>query len=92
MKAEKLIRMANQIAAFFRPYPEEQAVKGIHDHLWAFWTPGMRQSLLDQASRDHGQLDPLVKKALVAFKAGESPTEREIAGPEEVGELGSDAG
>jgi len=29
MSIEKLIRMANQIASFFRSYPEDQALKGI---------------------------------------------------------------
>ncbi|WP_230532596.1 formate dehydrogenase subunit delta [Microvirga roseola] len=27
------------IAAFFRSYPENQAINGLHDHLTAFWTP-----------------------------------------------------
>ncbi len=36
----KLDHMANQIAAFFRSYPEEEAVAGIHDHIRSFWSPG----------------------------------------------------
>ena len=38
---EKLVRMANQIATFFRSYPEEEAVAGIQKHIKAFWTPKM---------------------------------------------------
>jgi formate dehydrogenase subunit delta len=92
MSAEKLIRMANQIASFFRSYPEDQATRGIHDHLTAFWTPGMRQTLIALALQETTHLDPLVIKALVAFQTGKSPIEKEVAGPEIVGELGSDAG
>ncbi len=92
MSTEKLARMANQIASFFRSYPEDQAVRGIHDHLVAFWTPGMRAALLAHVNRGGLELDPLVTKALLTFAGGKSPIEKEVAGPEQVGELGSDAG
>jgi formate dehydrogenase subunit delta len=92
MNHDKLIRMANQICAFFRSYPEDQAVRGIHDHLVAFWTPGMRAELAGCAADQADGLDPLVTKALSAFQPGRSPIEKETAGPEEVGQLGSDAG
>jgi len=92
MTTEKLIRMANQIAEFFRLYPEDQAVKGIHDHLVAFWTPRMRAAILACSGPDCDKLDPLVRKALLDIRTGKSPIEKEIAGPEKVGELGSDAG
>jgi formate dehydrogenase subunit delta len=92
MNTEKLIRMANQIADFFRSYPEPQAVSGIHDHLVAFWTRGMREDVLAHAVGGGEGLDPLVVKALLAFRTGHSPIEKEIAGPETVGQLGSDAG
>lgn len=92
MSTEKLIRMANQIADFFRPYPEDQAVKGIYDHLMAFWTPGMRRTLRDCTGHERDKLDPLVAKSLLQFQTGKSPIEKEIAGPEKVGELTSDAG
>ena len=36
---EKLIRMAVEIANFFRNYPEERAVEGIATHINKFWTP-----------------------------------------------------
>jgi len=92
MSTAKLVRMANQIASFFRSYPDDQAVHGIHDHLVAFWTPSMRAALLADANREGHELDPLVAKALLTFAPGKSPIEKEVAGPEQVGELGSDAG
>ncbi|MGO4573807.1 formate dehydrogenase subunit delta [Microvirga sp. 2TAF3] len=81
MNIEKLIRMANQIAEFFRSYPEEQAATGIHDHLVAFWTPHMRDAILIYANQGGDKLDPLVVKALQTFRTGESPIGKQVAGP-----------
>jgi formate dehydrogenase subunit delta len=92
MNIQKLIRMANQIAGFFRSYPEDKAVAGIRDHLVLFWTPGMRDAILAHARLGGAGLDPLVAKALQAIQPGESPIEKEVAGPEKVGQLASDAG
>jgi formate dehydrogenase subunit delta len=50
MQADDLVRMANQIARFFAPYPEADAVEGVRDHLVHFWDPGMRKELLAIAS------------------------------------------
>ena len=61
--AAKLARMANQIAIFFRSYPEGEGIRGVHEHIKAFWSPRMRQDLaarLDDPSLD---LDPLVVAA-----------------------------
>jgi formate dehydrogenase subunit delta len=92
MTTEKLIRMANQIAGFFRSYPDEQAVSGIQDHLVAFWTRGMRQEILTHVERGGDGLDPLVIMALRTSTTAPSPIEKEVSGPDEVGQLGSDAG
>jgi formate dehydrogenase subunit delta len=46
MQADELVRMANQVAQFFAPYSEDEAVAGVRDHLVAFWDPGMRRELL----------------------------------------------
>ena len=89
----KLDHMANQIAAFFRSYPDEEAVAGIHDHIRSFWSPSMRRDLVARADTGKASLDPLVVAALHALTTGRSPARREAAGPAEVGEIGaSDAG
>lgn len=41
-----VVRMANQIAAFFAPYPEADAVAGVLDHFEKFWAPSQRKELL----------------------------------------------
>ena len=91
--AEKLGRMANQIATFFRSYPDDEAVAGIHEHIVAFWSPTMRRDLTARAGRDTAGLDPLVVRALHAMTNAASPARREVAGPAEAGQIGaSDAG
>jgi formate dehydrogenase subunit delta len=92
MSVEKLVRMANQIAIFFRSYPEDEALRGIHDHIEAFWTPGMRRTLVSYANQDGQGLDPLVLKAMLNPQTAKNPIEKEVAGPETVGDMGSDAG
>ena len=47
MNASDLIRMVNQIADYYRPYPREEAVKGVADHIVAFWDPRMRAGLAE---------------------------------------------
>ncbi len=92
-KGAKLERMANEIAAFFRSYPHEEAVAGIHDHIRSFWAPAMRRDLLAHADAKPAGLDPLVAEALHALSVAKSPAKREAAGPALAGEIGaSDAG
>ncbi len=90
MNADKLASMANQVAGFFRSYPEDEACAGIRDHIEAFWTPGMRQAML--AGGPQAGLDPLVVTALWTAPHAESPVRKETAGPEMAGQLASDAG
>lgn len=45
MASTDLIRMANQIAANFAPYPEDEAIEAIATHFRNFWTPQMRADL-----------------------------------------------
>ena len=70
---EKLVYMANQIAAFFHPYPAEEARAGIMQHIADFWTPGMRRSLQAVVDRGGEDLDPLVIRA---FRGASSDPQR----------------
>ena len=48
MDIEKLVRMANQIAANFEYGPDkDKAAASVADHLRRFWTPSMRAQLID---------------------------------------------
>jgi formate dehydrogenase subunit delta len=69
MNAEHLVRMANQIGAFFEAMPDrEQAVRDIADHLRRSWDPRMRQQLLGMSPAAMAeQLKPIVRDAVVAL-------------------------
>ena len=93
MSDQKLARMANSIADFFKSYPHDHAVTGIHDHMKAFWTPKMRATLAEAVETGTVGFHPLVIDAVRHGTGAESPTGKEAAGPAEVGEIGaSDAG
>lgn len=91
-KIEKLIRMANQIADFFGPYSDAEAIPGVHEHIRAFWTPAMREELLVYAEADGKGLRPRVLPALQKFRTTPSPIHKAVAGPKELGQATSDAG
>jgi formate dehydrogenase subunit delta len=91
-KMQKLVRMANQIADFFGPYGDPQAVAGIQEHLRSFWTPAMLKELRAYAEADGNDLRPRVILALKRSTTAESPIEKVTAGPKELGQATSDAG
>lgn len=90
MSDDKLVRMANQIAIFFRSYSEEEGIAGVHEHIVAFWSPAMLRDLRARADRSLDDLDPLVAAAVRRMGHASSPTAREAAGPAEVGAMGAD--
>ena len=47
MHIDSLVRMANQIGAFFEAMPDRrEAQEGVAQHLQKFWEPRMRRELL----------------------------------------------
>lgn len=63
METKDMIRMANQIADFFKAYPEEQAVAETAKHLKSFWEPRMRKLLIEHTAKGGAGLNPLALKA-----------------------------
>jgi formate dehydrogenase subunit delta len=45
METRDMLRMANQIADFFKGYPREEARKEAATHLNNYWDPRMRKHL-----------------------------------------------
>lgn len=65
MSPDKLVRMSNQIAIFFRSQPGSDQVDKVAGHLKDFWGPEMRQELKTYAGSGHeAELDELVRRAL----------------------------
>lgn len=90
---QKLVRMANQIASFFRSYPDDAATAGIHKHIVAFWTPKMRHALDVYGPKAESGLDPLVLKAIGTHQNhDDSPIRAATTDPHLQGAGASDAG
>jgi formate dehydrogenase subunit delta len=64
MEDRDMIRMANQIAAFFEAYPRPEALDGIAKHIKGFWDPRMRKRIDDYIEGGGEGLSPLVISAL----------------------------
>jgi formate dehydrogenase subunit delta len=66
MNPSNLIKMANQIGAFFEAMPDsEQAKRDVASHILNSWEPRMRRSLLNHiASAGDEMLKPVVREAL----------------------------
>ena len=92
MNTDKLVHMANQIADFFKSYPEPEARAGIRDHVVAFWTPRMVNALEDRAATTPSGLSPLAEAAMRKPTTAQSPTDKATQGPQHLGHLASDAG
>jgi formate dehydrogenase subunit delta len=64
MENRDMIRMANQIAAYFDAYPRTEALTGIASHIRNSWTPRMRKQLDEYIAAGAEGLSPLVTAAI----------------------------
>ena len=62
MSPETMIRMANQIADFWRSQPQDPA-EHVAEHMKDYWEPRMRDQLLTYISQGGEGLDPIVTEA-----------------------------
>jgi formate dehydrogenase subunit delta len=60
---EKLVKMANQIGAFFGAQ-KIGAAAGMAEHLRKFWAPHMREAILDHVAHGGSGLDPIAIEAI----------------------------
>ena len=74
MKTSDLVRMANQIADFWAPYPKGEAIDGIAKHIHSSWEPRMRNDLKAHIDKGGEGLSPLFLEAMADyFKGPKSP-------------------
>jgi formate dehydrogenase subunit delta len=64
MTPDTLVRMANQIADFFKVQPEEDAVAGASNHIRLFWDPRMRAKMAEHLAAGGEGLSPLARAAV----------------------------
>jgi formate dehydrogenase subunit delta len=69
MDKEEILRMANQIADFFAPYPHDEAVAGVFGHIRDFWEPRMKKALKTHIAQGGQGLNPLVLEAAARLGA-----------------------
>lgn len=72
MNIEHLVKMANQIGAFFAAEPDrEQAAREVASHLRRFWERRMREAIIAHLRNGGGGLDDVPRRA-VELLASES--------------------
>ena len=65
MSADNLVKMANNIEAFFRSDPDrDAAIAGIENHIRRFWEPRMRNAIVAHLKAGGDGLGELVKLAV----------------------------
>jgi formate dehydrogenase subunit delta len=76
MKTERLVAMANDIAAFFASEPDRDvAARATADHLRRFWDPRMRREIVAHGTTGGAGLDAIARAAigLLDEKGGLTP-------------------
>jgi formate dehydrogenase subunit delta len=64
VRTEKLVMMANQIAAFFAAQGRDRAIPQIASHIEKFWDPRMRSAISAHLAASGAGLDPLAREAV----------------------------
>ena len=72
-KADKLVRMANQIGDYFAAMPEPEAIAGAASHLRMYWTPKMIRELIAFADHGHSGLNAVAARAVEHLKKHSAP-------------------
>ncbi|WP_409562504.1 formate dehydrogenase subunit delta [Hyphomicrobium sp. B1] len=79
MQSSDIIRMTNQIAAYFESYPKQEAIDGIAMHIHNFWEPRMRNELKSYIDAGGKDLSPLFLEAMAAYYKGpKSPVKQAV--------------
>ena len=65
MDMNQLVKMANQIEAFFRTEPDpDAAVAGIENHIRRYWEPRMRREIIQHCAAGGAGLGELARRAI----------------------------
>jgi len=65
MDNSNLIKMANNIGAFFKSEPDrELAIQGVEQHIRNSWEPRMRKQIIEYVQQDGSELLDIVAEAV----------------------------
>ncbi|MFC3086867.1 formate dehydrogenase subunit delta [Tabrizicola soli] len=68
MSADKIVRMANQIALFMETKPHAEGVAGLAGHINDFWEPRMRREFFTLVDAGGAGFRPLVLEAAPSIR------------------------
>ena len=68
MDVQRLVAMANDIAAFFDAESRDTAAEGVRTHLAKFWDPRMRREIIAHAAAGGAGLVPTAREAVRLLK------------------------
>lgn len=71
MSADKIIRMANQIALFMESKPHDEGAAGLAAHINDFWEPRMRREFFALLDAGGAGMRPLVIEAAAQIRRPE---------------------
>lgn len=75
MDIERLVTMANDIAAFFDSEPDkEAAIEGVRSHLARFWEARMRRAIIEHARAGGAGLTPTARAAVLRLTPPPAPS------------------
>ncbi len=60
METRDMVRMANQMAAFFKSYGDVEGTKDLASHINSFWEPRMRKMFFDYIAQGGKEFEPMV--------------------------------
>ncbi|MBL8751310.1 MAG: formate dehydrogenase subunit delta [Planctomycetes bacterium] len=77
MDGKKLVKMANEIAAFFAAEPDRRAaLEGVASHVKRFWEPRMRRELFVCFDAGGDGMSPVLLETLAAHRATLEPAKK----------------
>ena len=92
---DKLVRMANQIAAEFEGQQPGNAAEATYDHVWHFWDPRMKAMMLGHLDAGGSGLSAGAAAGMARLRDGREPKSQTPAtefGLNRDGNTESDAG
>jgi formate dehydrogenase subunit delta len=63
METRDMVRMANQMAAFFKSYGDVEGTRDLAAHINSFWEPRMRRMFFEYIAQGGKEFDPMVMAA-----------------------------
>lgn len=63
METRDMVRMANQMADFFKSYGAEEGTKELATHINNFWAPPMRREFFEYIAKGGKDFEPMVVAA-----------------------------